>query len=327
MAWKWFSIFLSIEIIICSDLFLVIGDDFISGYGIKEAGVSSRGLNFISGGDANSIYRQTSNLDSTRQRVNSLFFQTAPRGSRLSPRCDSSLQKNGDTYCPTLDILQLEEDDTSHALTDRLTVAIEGAGLDAIGYMLKILHRRYMKKCKTEAAPISKVKLFIFIGLRDICLKSCTDWALGEKFELRVDKVVKSIFEEKTWQHPVQVFMFKYPDLTHLYHYHRFFDNEKKSDEKRRCLHQLRQICPCLKSDEGRASMLQVTHDLNLRLKRLEKSSKHPFKVLETLWENWNLDFYGPEAILSDSDCFHWNQRGHQIFANLTLTELFPRNG
>ena len=314
--------FLLLSVVTCNILYLVIGDDFTSGYGIKDAGVSFRGLNFISGGDTTSVYRQISNFDTLRHRAASLFFQTAPRGSRLTPRCESSLLKNGDIFCPTMDILQLEEDDTSHDLTDRGTLAIEGAGLESIGLMLKILHRRYLRKCKSDATLITKIKLFIFVGLRDICLKSCTDWSLGDKFEARISKVLKSIFEEKTWHHPIQVFMFKYPDLTHLYHFHRYLDDNKKAGEKKRCVSFINQICPCLKNDEGRVSMLQVTHDLNQRLKRLEQNSNGSFKVLEVLWENWNLDIYGNETILSDSDCFHWSQKGHQLFANLTLSEL-----
>ena len=169
-------------------LLAAIGDDFVSGYGAKELGASSRGLNFLTGADSShSLHHLLSNqsllvLGGSKQ---SRLVLGGARGIRPALKCRTS--NNTHYFCPANDLLELEADDwQAHKGTDGLTLALEGMGIDSLGRALKIIRTRL--RPLQQRHPNATTWLFVHLGINDVCQRACTDWSLADNFISKVRK-------------------------------------------------------------------------------------------------------------------------------------------
>jgi hypothetical protein len=271
---------------------MALGDALVAGYAARELGVSHRGWNFLTGSDCSY---------SLQSRMNGSKRPLAPvRGSRPLVRCGAS-------FCPALDILRLEEDEPSLVLTDGLTVAIEDAVIDALGLMIKVLRGRWRHRRFND--PGQPMLLLIFLGIRDLCKASCTDFSLADKYEKRLQLGINSIAE----QFPgARVALVALPELTQLWHW--------RQSHSRKCQAALME-CACLNTNIAhRVSLMQTWFDINLRMQRLAINGTIFLSSLSKI-NILNEDDKLVESWLSE-DCFHWSTTGHKYFSQKVYDEF-----
>lgn len=283
-------------------ILLAVGDALVAGFAAKEPGVSHRGLNFLTGSDTG---------HSLQSRLNGPKHGWSPvRGSRPCDLCKGELSH----FCPAMDILRVEEDEWSVQLRDGLTVAVEDASVDALGQMVRTLQARWRHKRFKDPAS-HPLAAFVFIGLRDLCKASCSDYTLGERYEQKLRLAIDSLQGKFP---TVRVYLIALPEPTQLWHW------SQRAEGKRRACQMPRQLCPCLGANTtARIAMLQAWHDVNQRIERVGASASN-VTVLHALreWDVLGEDVEEDVGQWLADDCWHWSARGHDVAADRLYREL-----